>query len=340
MGTGDAGRSGIRTSTHGIEKAGLPGCEHRGRPLSRKEPLESIHVVLRVVHVELARRRDQAGILDDRLERAHYGCCTRLAAEPKRWMSVTAPPWPSSALSPARSSRCRVSTRCTTCSTGVTSPGCDASRSATTVPRDRSRIAFRGRAWRFPRSALRRPRTRGLHSRAACPHGRASLVRGQRDRRADCNGAAALRRRLLDVSRRGRPCRTAQHRRRGRAADRPPDAGAAACPRSGQRRRGRVPAPAPGRGPADARLRLAGADRRRGGAPSLVTLHRCHRVRGRSHRGALRIRPHDLPPRAVRAGARGAEAAVASPMGGSAGGPARPGGRRDRSGAGAALRTR
>ena len=36
MGTGDAGRSGIRTSTHGIEKAGLPGCEHRGsgRPLS------------------------------------------------------------------------------------------------------------------------------------------------------------------------------------------------------------------------------------------------------------------------------------------------------------------
>ena len=34
------------------------------------------------------------------------------------WIGVTAAPWPSSALSPARSSRCRVSTRCTTCTTG------------------------------------------------------------------------------------------------------------------------------------------------------------------------------------------------------------------------------
>ena len=47
-----------------------------------------------------------------------------MAVEPKRWISVTTPPWPSSVASPACPSRCRVTTRCTTCSTGVTSSGC------------------------------------------------------------------------------------------------------------------------------------------------------------------------------------------------------------------------
>ena len=46
-----------------------------------------------------------------------------LAAEPKRWISVTAPPWPSSPLSPTPSSGWPVTTRCTTCNTGVTSSG-------------------------------------------------------------------------------------------------------------------------------------------------------------------------------------------------------------------------
>lgn len=100
MGTGDAGRSGIKTSTRGIEKAGLAGCEHRGRPLSRKEQQESTHVVLRVVHVELAigviKRESLMAVLSERTMTASL-----LPAEPKRWISVMAPPWPSSALSPA-----------------------------------------------------------------------------------------------------------------------------------------------------------------------------------------------------------------------------------------------
>ena len=60
----------------------------------------------------------------------------KLAAEPKRWISVTAPPWPSSASSPARSSRWRLSTRWTTCSTGVTSSGCAASSKRSAIGRD------------------------------------------------------------------------------------------------------------------------------------------------------------------------------------------------------------
>jgi hypothetical protein len=47
----------------------------------------------------------------------------KLAADPKRWISVTAPLSASSALAPACPSRWRVMTRCTTCSTGVTSLG-------------------------------------------------------------------------------------------------------------------------------------------------------------------------------------------------------------------------
>ncbi len=60
----------------------------------------------------------------------------RLAADPKRWISVTAPLWPSSALSPAAPSRWRVSTRCTTCSTGVTSSGCAASSTRSGIGSD------------------------------------------------------------------------------------------------------------------------------------------------------------------------------------------------------------
>jgi hypothetical protein len=60
----------------------------------------------------------------------------RLAAEPKRWIGVTAPPWPSSALRPAASSRWRATTRCTTCSTGVTSSGCAASSTRSGIGSD------------------------------------------------------------------------------------------------------------------------------------------------------------------------------------------------------------
>jgi hypothetical protein len=56
-------------------------------------------------------------------QRGYCGCTIKLAAAPKRWISVTAPLWPSSVLSPARSRRWRVSKRCTTCSTGVISSG-------------------------------------------------------------------------------------------------------------------------------------------------------------------------------------------------------------------------
>jgi len=51
----------------------------------------------------------------------------RLAAEPKRWISVTAPLSASPAVSPACPSSWRVITRCTTFSTGVTSLGFAAS---------------------------------------------------------------------------------------------------------------------------------------------------------------------------------------------------------------------
>ena len=51
----------------------------------------------------------------------------KLAADPKRWISVTAPLLTSAAFSPACWSKTRVSTRCTTCSTGVSSLGCAAS---------------------------------------------------------------------------------------------------------------------------------------------------------------------------------------------------------------------
>ena len=51
----------------------------------------------------------------------------RLAAEPKRWISVTAPLSASSGLSPAWPGRCLVIMRCMTCSTSVTRLGCAAS---------------------------------------------------------------------------------------------------------------------------------------------------------------------------------------------------------------------
>ncbi len=44
----------------------------------------------------------------------------RLAAEPDRWISVAAPPMPAPPACPLRSSRWRVTTRRTTCSTSVT----------------------------------------------------------------------------------------------------------------------------------------------------------------------------------------------------------------------------
>ena len=68
-------------------------------------------------------------------------CMLRLAADPKRWISVTAPLSASSALSPAWPSRWRVITRCTTCSTGVTSSGCAASS-------NRSGIGSESTHWR------------------------------------------------------------------------------------------------------------------------------------------------------------------------------------------------
>jgi hypothetical protein len=68
----------------------------------------------------------------------------KLAEEPKRWISVTAPPRPSSRLSPTPSSRWRLTTRCTTCSTGVTSSGCAASSK-----RRRSPLAPRARILSF-----------------------------------------------------------------------------------------------------------------------------------------------------------------------------------------------
>ena len=72
---------------------------------------------------------------------AHRRCCVckrrpapgryrwmfRLAADPKRWVSVTAPLSALSAFRPACLSRKQVSTRCTTGSTGVSSCGCAAS---------------------------------------------------------------------------------------------------------------------------------------------------------------------------------------------------------------------
>ena len=61
------------------------------------------------------------------------------AAEPKRWIGVTAPPWPSSAWSPAASIRWRAITRCTTCTTcgtGVTNPGCAASSTRSEIGSD------------------------------------------------------------------------------------------------------------------------------------------------------------------------------------------------------------
>lgn len=48
-------------------------------------------------------------------------------AEPKRWISVTATPWSASPVSPMPSSRWPVTTRSTTCSTGVTNSDCAAS---------------------------------------------------------------------------------------------------------------------------------------------------------------------------------------------------------------------
>lgn len=51
----------------------------------------------------------------------------RLAAEPKRWISVTPPPWPTSALTVGWSSKWRVTTRCTTYSIDLTNSGFAAS---------------------------------------------------------------------------------------------------------------------------------------------------------------------------------------------------------------------
>ena len=60
----------------------------------------------------------------------------RLAADPNRWISVTAPLSASKALRPVRSSRWRVITRCTTCSSGVTSTGCAASNRRSGIGND------------------------------------------------------------------------------------------------------------------------------------------------------------------------------------------------------------
>lgn len=103
MGTGDAGRSGIEI---------FPPRHRKGRPARVRTPWQaaqqkSIHVVLLVVHVGLAvgaiRRGSLITVLSGRTMAASL-----LAAEPKRWISMTAPSCPSSALNPARSSGCRV----------------------------------------------------------------------------------------------------------------------------------------------------------------------------------------------------------------------------------------
>ena len=73
----------------------------------------------------------------------------RYAADPKRWMSVTAPLSASSVLRPACPSRWRVITRRTTCSTGVTCLGCVASsrRSGMGGASTRWRTGTRGMTW-------------------------------------------------------------------------------------------------------------------------------------------------------------------------------------------------
>ncbi len=80
-----------------------------------------------------------------------------VAADPKRWISVTAPPWPSSARSPASSSRWRVITRCTTCSTGVTSSGCAASSTRNGIDSDSThrRTGTCGMTWSTMWAAVR-----------------------------------------------------------------------------------------------------------------------------------------------------------------------------------------
>ena len=60
----------------------------------------------------------------------------KFAADPKRWISVTAPLSTSSALRPACPSKWRLITRCTTCSTGVTSLGCAASSKRSGMGKD------------------------------------------------------------------------------------------------------------------------------------------------------------------------------------------------------------
>ena len=73
----------------------------------------------------------------------------KLAAEPKRWISVTAPLSASPALRPACLSRWRVITLCTTCSTGVSSLGCAASSRRRGIGSDRThwRIGTWGMTW-------------------------------------------------------------------------------------------------------------------------------------------------------------------------------------------------
>jgi hypothetical protein len=73
-----------------------------------------------------------------------------LAAEPKRWIKVTAPLSASLDSSPARSIRNRVSTRCTTCRTGVSGVGCAASNSRSGIGSEGVELGSASRAHSHP----------------------------------------------------------------------------------------------------------------------------------------------------------------------------------------------
>ena len=139
---------------------------------------------------------------------------------------------------------------------GRPAPGAAA---APPVHRGRPGVAVRGGAGRLPAGALRRARSRGLRADPARAHLGPSAVRRQRGGRAGRTGR--LRRgeagwAFPDAGGLAVPRSIVG---RHRAADRPPDARAAARAGRGERRRRRVPAPAAGRGAADAGRRGAGA---------------------------------------------------------------------------------
>ena len=72
---------------------------------------------------------------------------SKLTADPKRWIKLTAPLSASLDSSPTGSFRTRVSTRCKTCRTGVSNAVCDATNNRSGIDSDGDSTQWRARTF-------------------------------------------------------------------------------------------------------------------------------------------------------------------------------------------------